>query len=151
MYGRDDWSKRIILGVVGGLAGTLAIQSLLTANQKWLPSTVPPLRQNPGEFMVEQGEEVLPRSVGQRIPQGLERAAARMLAAGYGLTFGILYTVFRPKGGAVLVDGAILGLANWATGYLGWLPATELMPPVWRQKASQAIAPIAQHMLYGRL
>jgi hypothetical protein len=107
------------------------------------------MRQDPGEFMVEKGEEILPRSVGQRIPQELETGAARMLAAGYGLTFGALYTLLRPKGGSVLVDGVILGLANWATGYVGWLPAAGLMRPIWRQKASQAIAPVAQHALYG--
>jgi len=52
---RFDWRQRIILGAAGGLIGTLAIQALLTASQKWLPNTVPPLRQDPGEFMVKRG------------------------------------------------------------------------------------------------
>jgi hypothetical protein len=47
------------------------------------------------------------------------------------------------------VHGIILGRANWATGYLGWLPASGLMRPIWKQKAPQAIAPIAEHTLYG--
>ena len=38
---RADWHKRIILGAAGGFIGTLAIQALLTASQKWLPNTVP--------------------------------------------------------------------------------------------------------------
>jgi hypothetical protein len=156
---RSDWRKRLILGAAGGFVGTLAIQALLTASQKWLPHTVPPLRQDPGEFMVKAGEggplswapsavadagnEALPEPVRARIPQVVETGAARMLAIGYGLTFGGLYTLLRPQGGSAFVDGVILGIANWATGYLGWLPALRLMPPVWQQQAPQAIAPIA--------
>ena len=93
---RADWHKRIILGAAGGFIGTLAIQALLTASQKWLPNTVPPLRQDPGEFMVKMGEEALPDSVRQHIPQVVETGAARMLAVGYGLTFGSLYTLSSP-------------------------------------------------------
>jgi hypothetical protein len=149
MYIHDDWLKRIVLGAAGGIAGTLAIQALLTANQKWLPSTVPPIRQDPGEFMVEKGKDVLPDPVRQRIPQEVETGASRLLAVGYGLTFGALYTLLRPQGGPPFADGTLLGLANWATGYLGWMPAVGLMPPIWRQKAPQALAPIAEHALYG--
>ena len=99
--------------------------------------------------MVKTGEEALPDSVRRRIPQVAEMGAARTLAVGYGLTFGSLYTLLRPQGGSPFIDGVILGIANWATGCLGWLPASGLMPPVWQQKASQAIAPIAEHALYG--
>jgi hypothetical protein len=149
MYLHDDWLKRMTLGAAGGIAGTLAIQALLIAKQQWLPSTVPPIRQDPGEFMVEKGKDVLPEPVRQHIPQEVETGAARLLAAGYGLTFGALYPMLRPQGGSPFVDGVFLGLANWATGYLGWLPAAGLMPPIWRQKAPQALAPIAEHALYG--
>ena len=49
------------------------------------------------------------------------------------------------------MDGVILGIANWAAGYLGWLPALGLMPPLWQQKTPQVIAPIAEHALYGMI
>lgn len=145
----DNWLKRIALGAAGGLAGTCAIQLLLTANQRWLPRALPPMHQEPGAFMVEKGEEMLPDPVRQRIPQSVKTGAALSLAAGYGLTFGALYTLFRPQGGSAIADGVLLGLANWATGYVGWLPATGLMPPLWRQKAPQVIAPLVEHALYG--
>ena len=67
--------------------------------------------------MVKMGEEALPDSVRQRIPQVVETGAARMLAVGYGLTFGSLYTLLRPKGGSPLIDGTILGIAE--SGYWG--------------------------------
>jgi hypothetical protein len=118
MYIRSDWRKRIILGAAGGFIGTLAIQALLTASQKWLPNTVPPLRQDPGEFMVKTGEEALPEAMRRRIPQVVETGATRMLAVGYGLTFGSLYTLLRPKGGSPFVDPRFKGVgptgANFA-------------------------------------
>jgi hypothetical protein len=149
MYRRDDWLKRIVLGATGGLVGTCAIQLLRSARQKWLPHTQPPMRQEPGAFMVDKGEKMLPEPVRQHIPQSVETGVALTLAAGYGLTFGVLYTLLRPQGGSTITDGTVLGLANWATGYMGWLPATGLMPPLWRQKKPQVIAPLVEHTLYG--
>jgi hypothetical protein len=65
---RTDWRKRNILGAAGGFMGTLAIQSLLLASQKWLPNTVPLLRQAPGEFIVKTGVEALLDSVRKKEP-----------------------------------------------------------------------------------
>jgi hypothetical protein len=48
-----------------------------------------------------------------------------------------------------LLDGAVLGGVCWAVGYAGWLPALGLMPPVWRQRAPQVVAPAAEHFAYG--
>ena len=124
MYRRDDWLKRIAFGAASGLAGTYVVQVFLSARQRWLPRTLPPMQQEPGAFMVEKVEEMLPDPVRQRIPQRVETGAALTLAAGYGLTFGALYTLFRPQGGSAIADGVLLGLANWATGYVVF---TELL------------------------
>ena len=149
MHDNADLLKRILLGAAGGFAGTLALQALLSASQKWLPSAAPPLRQHPGEFMVEKAEETLPEQVRDHIPDVAEKAAAQALGVGYGLTFGALYAVVRPRGGSPLLDGLVLGAAAWAAGYLGWLPALGLMRPVWKQDAPQALAPAAEHAVYG--
>ncbi len=143
------WLGRVALGAAGGFAGTLALQALLSASQKWLPSAAPPLRRHPGEFMVEKAEEVLPEQVRNRIPEAAEKATAQALGVGYGLAFGALYAALRPRGGSPLLDGVILGAAAWAAGYLGWLPALGLMRPVWKQDAPQALAPAAEHAVYG--
>jgi hypothetical protein len=50
---------------------------------------------------------------------------------------------------ASLVDAALLGLGTWAVGYLSWLPATGLMPPVQYQGARKVAMPAAQHILFG--
>jgi uncharacterized membrane protein YagU involved in acid resistance len=49
----------------------------------------------------------------------------------------------------IVTEGAALGVASWAIGFLGWLPATRLMPPVWKQKTKQVVPSIFSHVLFG--
>ncbi|HWA99045.1 MAG TPA: hypothetical protein VG713_11160 [Pirellulales bacterium] len=144
-----EYSKRGALGALGGLAGTVAIQSLLKASQKWAPSAVPPMRDEPGHFMVHKAKQALPRSAQSSIPKPIEKGAEQLLGIGYGLTFGALCAAVRNRRRSVVVDGALLGTLTWAAGYLGWLPAAGLMPPLWRQRTTQVAAPIAEHVVYG--
>jgi hypothetical protein len=148
MHDHSEFLKRTCLGAAGGLAGTLAIQALMAATKKWLPEAAPPLRQNPGEFMVDRAERALP-AVARRVPEAVETAAAQGLGLGYGMAFGAAYAALRPRGGNALLDGALLGLGCWAAGYLGWLPATGLTPPVGEQTAPQVAGPVVDHLAYG--
>lgn len=149
MNDRNRILTRTALGAAGGLIGTLALQGLMAAAQRVAPGAQPPIRQDPGQFMVEAAEYALPQGVRERIPRGVEKAAAGTLAIGYGVTFGALYGALRPAGGEPVRDGLALGVACWAAGYLGWLPAFRLMPPVWDQETPQAIVPAAEHLVYG--
>ena len=149
MNANSNLLRRLALGAAGGFVGTLVIQSLLRASMKWLPSTVPPMRGDPGEFMVHKAEEALPDTVREHIPQAVETIAGKALGIGYGVAFGALYGAVRPRGGNVLTDGIVLGLTCWAAGYLGWLPAIEAMPPVWEQKPAQVLGPVVEHLAYG--
>jgi hypothetical protein len=79
----------------------------------------------------------------------VEEAAVQALHLGYGTTFGVLYGMLRPRGGNLLVDGLALGLVTWAAGFLGWLPATGLLPPPNRQRPAQLLGPILEHAVYG--
>lgn len=141
--------RQIGLGALAGLAGTAALLALRTASQRWYPESMPPVRQDPGEFMVERIEEQLPEEARDAIPEMAETAAAQTLALGYGLTAGALYGALRPGNGNVVANGLALGLATWAVGYLGWLPALGLTPPITEQRATEAIAPAARHVLFG--
>jgi hypothetical protein len=136
-------------GAAAGLAGTFLIQGLLAASQKWAPQSLPPIKQDPGEFMIEKAEEQLPQSVREKIPEELEKAAAKALALGYGTTFGALYAASRPETRNLLLEGSALGLVTWGAGYLGWLPATGLMPPLTQQDPKQIAGPILSHVLFG--
>ncbi len=141
--------ERVARGTVAGLMGAMALQVLHTMSQRWLPQTMPPYRQDPGDFMVEQVEAVLPRAMRQRVPPIVETGAARLLAVGYGLTAGALYALFRPRGGQVVSDGILFGLLVWAVGYLGWIPALGLLPPIPEQDRAAVIAPPIRHTVFG--
>jgi hypothetical protein len=140
---------RIGAGAAAGLVGTALIQGLMAASQKWAPQSLPPVKQDPGEFMVKKAEEQLPDETHKQIPEQLEKVAAKTLAFGYGMAFGGLYATSRPQTKSLLLEGSALGLAAWGVGYLGWLPATGLMPSVTKQERWQIAGPIVSHILFG--
>ena len=51
---------RLLAGVAAGLAGTFVLQGLIAGSGRWVPETLPPIRRDPAEFMVEQAESALP-------------------------------------------------------------------------------------------
>lgn len=139
----------VALGAVAGLAGTLVLQLLREGSKRALPSTMPPIRRDPGAFLVDRVEARLSYKHRQRIPRWVEDLTASGLSIDYGCLAGMTYAMLRPRGGPVVLDGVLLGLATWATGYLGWLPATGLMPPVWKQESQEAMGPLGRHLGFG--
>jgi hypothetical protein len=139
---------RLVAGAAAGLAGTFVLQGLLAGSGRWAPATLPPIRRDPAEFMVEQAESALPAARRPALPPAGRAAAEKGLQLGYGMTFGVLYGLVAGAGSPVLA-GVALGLATWAVGYLGWLPAAGLMPPVTRQEPARVAGPIATHVGYG--
>ena len=139
---------RLLAGAAAGLAGTFVLQGLLAGSARWAPDTLPPIRRDPAEFMVEQAESAVPAARRPALPPAGKAAAEKGLQLGYGTTFGVLYGLGAGAGNPLLA-GAVLGLATWAVGYLGWLPATGLMPPVTRQEPARVAGPIATHVGYG--
>jgi len=117
---------------VAGAGATFVLQGMMMASKTWLPESRPPMKKDPGEFMSE------------KIP--LPPDALRL---GYGTTAGVLYATLRPRGAMPLLDGALLGIGVWAAGYLGWLPAMGLMPPITKQTPQQIAVPLVQHAIFG--
>jgi hypothetical protein len=140
---------RILLGAVSGAAATFVLQALMKQTAKTFPDSKPPMKGDAGEFMVDKAESLLSESTREKIPEKAEAVAAKSLHLGYGMTAGVLYAVLRGNNGWLLVDGPLLGLAVWGVGYLGWLPATDLMPPITEHSPQQVIAPIVQHAVFG--
>jgi hypothetical protein len=139
---------RLLAGAAAGLAGTFVLQGLLAGSRRWAPATLPPIRQDPAEFMVEQAESALPATRRAQVPPKGKAAAEKGLHLGYGASFGMLYGLAAGERDPLLT-GALLGLVTWAVGYLGWLPATGLMPPVHRQEPARVAGPVATHLGFG--
>ena len=141
---------RVALGAIGGMIGTVAIFSALAANKKLASETEAPLKEDPGEFMVETAEnQTLTKKEQREVPKIAETVAANALHFSYGASGGALYALLRPKSENLILEGAALGTAIWAIGYLGWLPAVGLLPPPTEQKPIQVFTPVWQHWLYG--
>jgi hypothetical protein len=146
---RSDHVGAIAGAAAGAIATAAVIHPLMSIRMAKFPRTAVPLRQDPGEFVVDQVERLLPGELKYRVPRGVENAAVRSVQVGYGVGFGTLYGLVRKKPGNVFVDGLALGLVTRAAGYLGWLPATKLMPPVTEQRADQIVPPILEHVAFG--
>ena len=131
--------QRLALGAVAGVAATFVMQGMMTASGKLIPGSRPPIKQDPGEFMA--GKVPLPEAV--------RPWAAKSLQLGYGMTPGVLYGALRARHRSPVFDGALLGIGVWAVGYLGWLPATDLMPPITEHEPKQIVVPLVQHALFG--
>lgn len=88
-----------------------------------------------------------------------ETTAAAVAHLGYGAAMGALYGLLRgalrrsTRGGTArlhpLSAGALWGLAVWAAGYQGWLPAAGVRPATTEHPPRQWPIPIANHILYG--
>lgn len=145
----DDLLVRVALGAVAGAAATMALQQLMAADKAAMPQAQPPIREEPGKFILQQAEAQLPPKAQDAITGPMEDAAAKVLGLGYGMTLGAVYGAVRANGGSIVVDGALLGLATWAVGYLGWMPASGLMPNVTKQTPQQVALPIVEHVFFG--
>lgn len=144
--------ERLAFGAIGGLVGTVALFGLRTAQQKLLPEIKMPEREDPGKFMVEAAESAaLDEKTQRQVPDIAEKAAANSLHFSYGTSGGVLYALLRPEAGNAFLEGAALGLSVWAVGYLGWLPAAGITPPVTEQSPEQNASSILQHLLYGTI
>lgn len=138
-----------MVGAAAGVAATFALRTAKQSIEKRAPSTKPPMRKDAGKFVVERAEAMLPRNTAAKVPAKVESIAQQSSHLIYGAAFGALYALTRHDAESVLLEGAGLGLAAWAAGYLGWLPAARLMPPVTRQRPPQIFAPMLEHIVYG--
>ncbi len=145
--------KSAIAGTVGGLAATaLMIEASKRAGR--LPARLQPIApaEDPGEHMVGRFE----RALGRELPRPLHRTAAKGLQWGYGTIGPLALGVLAPRlglhrPGRALAIGAGLGAAVFAAGYLGWLPATGLVPKVRNQRPTKTLSSLVAHIGYGVL
>lgn len=145
----SSWLTRAARGAAAGLVGSLALQTLHAGCARYLPGTIPPLKEPPDRFLLQKAEQLLPFGMRAQVPEPVENAAVRSLACGYGLTVGALYGAFCPGSPRLFLDGAAVGAGCWAISYLGWLPAAGLTPPISEQSPPEVLGPLVRHVLFG--
>lgn len=83
-------------------------------------------------------------------PGGLGKTRDALVGAGhflYGAAGGALLPLVAPR--ATPAEGAVFGAALWCMGYLGWVPASGLMPPATRQPWRRSALMLAAHLVWG--
>src|SRR4051812_31695759 len=106
----SDTAAHAAMGAAAGIVGTLLIHGLMTGQQKYLPETSPPMRGDPGEFMLKQAKRAMPDRIAEHVPKSVEKASAKALQFGYGATFGAAYGAIRgAHAGSMLLDGSVVG------------------------------------------
>lgn len=128
--------RRALRGAGAGLAATAAMSLWMTVLER---------------AGVMPGQP--PRMVVDRLLPVDDDATADALAAlshvGYGVASGALFgAVLAPRRSGPVV-GACFGLALWAAGYEGWLPALQVLPPAHRDDRRRVGVMVGAHLIYG--
>jgi hypothetical protein len=94
------------------------------------------------------------RALGTRSRSGTARNAVQNTAAhlGFGAAMGWLFGRARkhlPLRLRPPLNGALFGLAVWATNYEAALPLLRLLPPAHRDRPGRPATMIAAHLIYG--
>jgi uncharacterized membrane protein YagU involved in acid resistance len=129
--------SRILIGVLGGIGGTIA----MTAFMRRLHKKLPPRSRYP----------LPPREIVHQTFPATSKQAGRSLTTlshfGYGAAAGALFAVMMPRRG--MLAGATYGAAVWAASYLGWIPAVGILTPATRHPRERNVLMIAAHLVWG--
>ena len=141
----NELPKRLCAGSVAGFAATGPMTLLMEALHVGLPR--------------EERDPQPPRQIVDRaahaagaddLSEGERQGLALVSHFGYGASAGALYGALAPSLPLPPVAGGVAyGLAVWAAGYLGWLPAAGLYRSALREPARRNALLIAAHVLWG--
>lgn len=145
-----DIGHRALLGALAGLSATVPMTAAMWAIYRALPAeqrygTEPRLVT---EGMLTKAAEVRSRSA--RLTERQREALTSILHLCYGTSAGAAWMALdRRTLDSPLVHGALGGLAVWAAGYLGWLPAMRILRPEYRRPPGRAVENIVAHLVWG--
>lgn len=129
--------ERGLRGALGGVAATGVMSAVLGLAEK-----TGVMEQEPPRVIVETLLPVRPRST-------LTNTLAVVAHVGYGAGAGALFAALPGRWPHGVRLGVGYGLAVWALGYEGWLPAAGVLPPAHRDRPGRAVTMLAAHVVYG--
>jgi uncharacterized membrane protein YagU involved in acid resistance len=139
--------RAIVGGVAGGTVGAALMLPLFEgAKRAGLVPETPPKR------VVDRAAETAAEATeaGGPVEEGERTAAAAGSHLLYGAAAGALYGLIQDELRLpAALAGPVYGLVVWAAGYLGWMPASGVLPQPWRQQAGEALVPVVAHVVYG--
>lgn len=126
----------VLRGAAAGLVATAAMSAFLLAAQNRGA-----IRKQPPRIIVES---LLPEMTDEQA-----RSAAVGAHFGYGLAGGVIYSIVGRLVPRSAIIGTVFGLAVWAAGYEGWLPALGILPPAHHDRRPRALTMLVAHAIYG--
>ena len=135
----------LVAGSLAGLVATVPMSATMLLLRRLSPETrYAPL---PPETVTAQAaaDVHLRDDLGE---EGL-KAATVVGHFAYGAAAGAVVAPLAGRTSRPVASGVGLGLALWAAGYLGWVPAFGLMRPATEQPAARNALMIAAHAVWG--
>jgi uncharacterized membrane protein YagU involved in acid resistance len=133
--------SRLLIGAIAGIAGTVAMTSLMSRLHRRLPE--------------EERYPLTPREIVDSVADqaGLEPsdAAAKDVTTAahfaYGAASGALIAAVHPR--IRPVAGAVAGAGVWAISYLGWVPGFRILKSATDHPARRNALMIGVHLVWG--
>ncbi len=145
-HGGPSIAGRLLEGAAAGFAGTVPMTIAMGVMHRALPRTerysLPP----------KQITTRIARRIGLNRHLNEPKRTALTGAAhfGYGTAMGAAYAmVGRKLPLPPLLSGVVFAMVVWALGYMGWIPAMQIMPPASDQPRYRNALMIASHVVWG--
>ena len=139
--------RALVGGVVGGAVGSALMWPIYEgAKRAGLLQESPPIR------VADRAAQTVAEATegGGLVEEGEREAAVASVHLLYGAAAGALYGLLQDELELPAVAAGVgYGFALWAVGYVGWMPAARILPEPWRQRAGDALVPVAAHAVYG--
>jgi uncharacterized membrane protein YagU involved in acid resistance len=143
MSHRSHACHRLLIGALGGIAGTVAMTVAMRSLHRRLPAAQRyPLP--PREIIESMG---MSTQAHQRADETELQDVTLAAHFAYGAATGALYGLFRPSNG--VAAGAGYGVLVWAASYLGWIPGLAVLKSATRHPAGRNKLMLAAHLVWG--
>jgi hypothetical protein len=145
--GNSAWITRLILGGLSGLAASGMMSVYMNLTHRLLPREQ--------KYQLPPKEITLALAARAGISEKISKEPVKTMATGaghfgYGALGGILYTMGFPRRQiSPMIAGSLFGLLYWTIGYLGWIPAAEILSPATRHPPHRALLTLTAHLVYG--
>lgn len=136
---------RALVGALAGLSATIPMTAVMLTLYRMLPA-----RERYGVEPRLVVEGLLSKTAPVRLSESQRVALTSVLHLAYGASAGAAWvTLDRRTLRSPVLHGTLGGLAVWAAGYLGWLPALRIVSPEYCRPAGRAFENVASHLVWG--
>jgi hypothetical protein len=138
-------NNKVVRGALAGAVATIPMTFVMLQVQSILPRD---LKRKP--LAPEQITANVEYKAGLNLDEEAHQSATTVSHFGFGALAGILYALTADRARLnPWLKGPLFGFCVWAVSYLGWLPATGLMPHAKDEPKERNIMMILAHLVWG--